>query len=62
MWRAHQLVYGCEENSAYDKLTYTQHYEKHNAAVFDYFRHREEDLLVLNVSDPDSMREAVHLP
>lgn len=56
MWRAHQLIYGCEENSAYDKLTYTQHYEKHNSAVLDYFRHREEDLLVLNVSDPDAMR------
>ena len=59
MWRAHQLVYGCDENSVYHKPTYTQHYEKHNAAVLDYFCHRKEDLLVLNLSDPELYAEVV---
>ena len=56
MWRAHQLVYGCDESSTYHKRSYTQHYEKHNADVHDYFRHRSQDLLVLNLSEPDAMQ------
>jgi hypothetical protein len=55
IWRAHQLTYGCDENSVYHKPTLIGLYERHNANVIDYFRHRPRDLLVLNLSQPDAM-------
>ncbi len=56
LWRAHQLVYGIDEHTLYNKELYIRHYEAHNQRVLDYFRHRPEDLLVLNLSNPESMR------
>ena len=56
VWRAYQLVHGGDENLLYHKTTYIQHYERHNADVLDYFRHRKGDLLVLNLSEPDAMQ------
>ena len=55
LWRAHVLIYGCDESSLYDRELYTTHYESHRAGVVDYFRHRPEDLLVLNLSDATAM-------
>ena len=35
---------------------YMRHYEAHNQRVCDYFRHRTEKLLVLNLAAPDAMQ------
>lgn len=56
LWRSHQLVYGVDEKTLYDKTIYIRHYESHNSKVIEYFRHRVKDLLVLNVAAPDAMR------
>jgi len=55
LWRFHKTVYGIDEYSLYDKGLYIQHYEMHNNRVQDYFKYRQGDLLVLNLSDSNSM-------
>ena len=55
MWRQHQLVYGADESTLYDEALYTAHYERHNERVLDYFGHRPDDLLVLNVAHAGAM-------
>lgn len=56
LWRANQLIYGVDERSLYDKEIYIEHYESHKQKVVDYFQHRSEDLLVLNLSDSNSIQ------
>ena len=55
LWRQHQLVYGINESSLYDPDIYKKHYESHNERVIDYFRHRQKDLLILNISEQNTM-------
>jgi hypothetical protein len=54
-WRAHQLVYGVNESNLYDRRHYVAQYELHNRQVKDYFRHRRNDLLILNVGQRNAM-------
>jgi len=65
LWHAFVRNYGDDEELLYDKDTYIAHYLNHNRSVIDYFRFRTDDLLVLNVGEPDAMRrlcEFVGLP
>ena len=55
MWRAQELAHGVTEKNPYDRETYIRHYEEHNDRVRDYFRHRPDALLVLNLAEPDSL-------
>jgi len=55
-WRMKELVFGPEERTLYDEEIYKSHYIRHNERVQDYFRHRPNDLLVLNLTDQDSMK------
>lgn len=56
-WRVRELILGSEEETPlYDEEIYKAHYVRHNERVQDYFRHRPNDLLVLNLADPNSMR------
>jgi hypothetical protein len=55
LWRAHQLIYGIDESSVFNRDIYIAGYEAHNRSVKDYFRHRPDDLLVLDVSHPGAM-------
>lgn len=57
LWRQHQLVYGIDESTLYDRRIYTHHYERHNARIEDYFRYRSHDLLVLHIGDPLAMKK-----
>lgn len=49
------LVYELPGDDPYDKETLISHYEYHNRMVKDYFRHRENDLLILNVGEKDAL-------
>ena len=40
----------------YDKERFVSLYERHNLRVKQYFAHRSQNLLVLNVSAPDAYR------
>lgn len=55
--RYHQLVYGVDETLLYDCDIYTRNYENHNTEIMRYFSGRPQDLLVLNIAEPDSMRK-----
>jgi hypothetical protein len=49
-------LYGTTDAEPYHRETLIAHYERHNAAVREYFRYRPQDLLEINVSAPDSYR------
>ena len=48
-----RLIFGVMENS-YDKDRLIGHHEFHNQSVIEYFRHRPDDLLVINVAEKGS--------
>ena len=56
LWRVQQVIYGIDESSLYDKAIYIAHYEAHNQSILNYFLHRPEDLLILNLSELDAMK------
>ena len=47
--------YDTPENDPYQRDQLIDSYAQHNRAVKEYFRHRAQDLLVLNVSDDGAM-------
>lgn len=57
LWEVMQLVYGDPEDSLYDRDRLVRRHEEYNSRVIDYFRHRPNDLLVLKLSDPRSMKQ-----
>jgi hypothetical protein len=58
LWRVLQLVRGQrEEGEVYkDMEKMISEYNSHNQNIKEYFRHRPDDLLVLNVADPLAMQ------
>jgi len=55
LWQAHTLIFGGDESSVFDRELYIRQYESHRLGVIDYFRHRPDDLLVLNLGDTNAM-------
>jgi hypothetical protein len=49
-------LHNTPEADPYNKAIMTAHYESHNNAVRDYFAGRPDDLLVLNLSDPNAYK------
>ena len=58
-WQANRYMYDSPEDEPYRKENLIKFYETHNAAVKEYFRHRPDDLLVLNVSDENAYSQLV---
>ncbi|MCX6032765.1 MAG: hypothetical protein NT169_26210 [Chloroflexi bacterium] len=52
MYEANRLLYSTPEDDLYNRDALIAGYNAHNNAVLAYFRHRPEDLLVLNVAEP----------
>lgn len=50
-WHVNRLISNTPENDLYNKQMLIQKYINHNEAIKDYFSHRPEDLLILNVAD-----------
>jgi hypothetical protein len=57
LFEARKLIYGISEEDPYDKTRVLKLYESHNHAVTEYFRHRSESLLTVNVSDADAAKK-----
>ena len=51
-----KLRYGADEAKLYDREMYVQWYEEYSDSVIKYFKSRPDDLLVLNVGEPDAMK------
>jgi len=49
-YQGNRLIYHCPPDDPYNKEVLIAHYKAHNKAVIDYFKHRPDDLLVLNVA------------
>ena len=65
MLEAMQLIYGISAQDPFDKLRLTKVYESHNHAVTEYFRHRPQSLLTINLSDPgvvEKIMEFLEMP
>ena len=57
LWRLQKSVYGADERTLYNRDLYIRQYEEHNEAVRNYFRFRSDDLLELNLGQPDAMQQ-----
>jgi hypothetical protein len=58
LWRVLQLVKGQREGGEVykNREELISEYNSHNQIIKRYFRHRPDDLLVLNVADPLAMQ------
>jgi len=56
LWEGFVRQFGGDESLLYNREAYIAGYLHHNRSVTDYFRHRPDDLLVLNVGDADAMQ------
>lgn len=56
-WRSRELVGFGNLSEAFPEKEMKDHYDRHNELVIDYFRHRPDDLLILNVGSPDAMQK-----
>jgi hypothetical protein len=54
MYENIKLHYGTPDDDLYNKEILVAHYEKHNETVLNYFKNRPNDLLVMNLSEPDA--------
>jgi hypothetical protein len=55
MLEALKLVFGVDDTDIYNRERLIRWYQGHNSSIKEYFRGRPDDLLVLNVADPDAM-------
>jgi hypothetical protein len=56
-WEMNRLVYTTPEENPYQKDILVKSYIDYNNSVIEYFRHRPNDLLILNVSEEGAYRK-----
>jgi hypothetical protein len=56
-YEAFKYVYNTPDDDLYNQSMLITFYERHNAAIKEYFRYRPDDLLVLNVSQPNAYHQ-----
>lgn len=57
LWDVLQAKYAITEATLYDYKIFTDNYEMHNHRVKEYFKYRQKDLLILNLSEENSMEK-----
>jgi len=53
-WDSNRWIFDSPADDPYNRDKLIECYERHCSAVIEYFRHRPDDLLVVNVADPDA--------
>lgn len=53
-YRTKKLIHSVNDDDLYNKDIFIEYYERHNKNLIDYFKHRPEDLLVINLKEKDS--------
>lgn len=53
-WDFEKIKYDTTENDLYDSEFLKETYHRHIKAIINYFRHRNNDVLVIKLSKPDS--------
>jgi hypothetical protein len=56
-WEMNRIIYTTPESEPYKKDVLIKHYIDYNNSVKEYFRHRPDDLLVLNVAEEDAYQK-----
>ncbi|MEX2409820.1 MAG: sulfotransferase [Candidatus Paceibacterota bacterium] len=56
-WMANRMYFNTPEDDPYNKEILIQHYVDYNNSVKEYFRHRPDDLLVLNVAEENAYQK-----
>lgn len=56
-WEVNRYNYNSPENDPYNKEALIKNYLCYNQQVKEYFKHRKNDLLVLNVAQPNAYQE-----
>lgn len=56
-WHANRIRAITPDDDLYNKELLIRDYERHNENVLHYFRHRPDDLLILNVAEKNSYRK-----
>ena len=51
MFEANRAIYQTPDNDLYNREILINHYNFHNQSVMEYFRHRPNDLLVINLAE-----------
>lgn len=54
MYEVNRLLYSTPVGDLYNRAALIASYNAHNHVILEYFRHRQGDLLVLNVAKPDA--------
>lgn len=54
------LIHGTSDDDPYNKEIMIAHYNEYNNQVIDYFSDRPDDLLVINLSEPDAYSRFAH--
>ncbi len=57
LWEANRLTSITPDNDLFNKDLLIESYNRHNKNIIEYFRHRPQDLLVLNVAEKDSLKK-----
>lgn len=56
-WRSNRIVAATPEDKLFDQELLIEYYNWHNKNVKEYFRHRPDDLLVLNVAEKGAYKK-----
>ena len=56
-WHTNRLLFNTPKEEPYKKDLLINYYEQHNNSVKEYFRYRQEDLLILNVGEVDAHKK-----
>jgi hypothetical protein len=59
-WHTRIHIHPVTEKNPYEKKILLDYYQTHNKNVKDYFRHRPEDLLILNVAEKGAYQKLAH--
>lgn len=57
MYEVHTKMYGVNDDDLYNKKKLTDYYNNHNKDVIEFFKDRPNDLLVLNLKEPNGFEK-----
>lgn len=57
VWKSFNLIFQTPHSNPYHKEIFFDFYEQHNKEIKTYFRHRQDDLLILNVAEKGAYKK-----
>lgn len=60
LYRAMKMAYYISDDEPYERENLIRRYRRHNECVMEYFSHRPDSLLVVNVAESDAAKEILN--